>query len=490
MTPREPVLSIDFGTTTSSACLLLPGEPFPVDVTEPGRGSPLWPSAVLAEGDRLVVGTRAAERRRDAARDTFCAQFKRDLGDPEPIRLGNRDYTRETLLRAVIGALADTARAELRDRYPGARTGLGRTVLTVPVSYEPHGTLRELMLSAVSGLVDGPVELLTEPEAAAWTLHDRLYGRAPDGGRQRVVLVYDFGGGTFDAALIAMGAGEGTHRLGAASARVGGMDIDTDLAELLREKTAGTLSAQLAEGLSSPETAQDRQYRVEVDAKATAEELKRQLTEAEKASRSILGGSRVELAKSEMHERARGHIAETIACCRRLLEDRGFGVKDLDAVLLTGGSTRMPLVAQMLRADFGPELKGGPAAARERIGDFGLDADLAVVRGAALWARDNDIPRLAPVPHRARGSVLRWDLPVPAGPGPGPLLVHWHAAPGQEYQRGDPLARIRYDGALWDLTAREPGVLGQVLADPEETGDGRDTGVPVRSRQWIATTER
>jgi molecular chaperone DnaK (HSP70) len=462
----QPILSIDFGTSYSAAYLILPGGT-PVPVREPFNDKAVWPSAVLATGgDALQVGWRALDGWRDAEEGTFCAEFKRDLGMDKPIPLGNRDRRPSELMRVMFAEIVTAARNQLTT-MPGAARGarLGRTVLTIPVHYSHRGKdgrkLRELMLATAEGLGLGPVELLYEPVAATWSARSQL-----DGGLSPLVLVYDFGGGTFDAALVQMGA---DHRPDMDSEIVGGKDIDAALAKVLRSRMSGGPTGS---------------YRADVLCHVEAERLKRQLSAAVSASPQIPGLA--EVTTTELEDLAREHVGRTVACCRRLLQNSGKKPSDLSAILLVGGASRMPLVKTMLR-------DGLPGAEQVRfVTPADPGADLAVAFGAAVWAAAdvNAIRDISPMRRGAGGSVLRWDLGGLDYAGrEKPRLMRWHQEPGHQYGPDAPLARIRVrGGALWDLLARDRGTLGPVLTDPPDTDEGKELGTPIES-PWLATTE-
>jgi molecular chaperone DnaK (HSP70) len=486
----EPILAIDFGTRYSTAYVVPPRSGDPKPVREPHHDD-RWPSAVLAVNGRVEVGTPAHQERIDAPKGSFAGEFKRDLANPDPV-LDTGD-TPSDLVRRLFEAMAAKAKSELARLTPGRSNTLGRTVLTVPasyrdpVSYGPPWTLRGLMVAKAQEAGLGPIELMPEPVAAAWGLRSQL-GR--DG--RRYVLVYDFGGGTFDTALIQMGPGEEWRVLGADSESVGGMDIDLAVAELLKNKSADWVRATIGQG--SEQEVRQRRYRVDIAARAEAENQKIQLAmtnQPQTWAQVLRDAPPVLLTADELNQLASEHISKTIYCYRRLLKRAGKQVNDLDAVLMVGGTTKLPLVKTLVEAD----LRAGlPRGTGPKIGSFGLDVDRAVALGAAQWAcePDNEIAMLPPLPPRPGGSVLRWSLNDPARPGSGePRLMRWHQRPTQPYQAGSPLARVRYaDGTLWDLAASEAGELQQLLTDPEEAGEAPDTGVPITSRQWLATVER
>ncbi|MFD0531769.1 Hsp70 family protein [Kitasatospora arboriphila] len=208
-----PVLVVDFGTSSSAAAVVVDGRERLLK--EPSSGLLSWPSAVSVAADgRLLVGS-AAERRKRAEPDSYRAEFKRDLGERAPVVLGGRGYPATGLVAAVLAEFRSQGRTV-------TGTEIDRLVVTVPASYGPVDPRREAMLEAGREAGFRSVELLAEPVAAA---HAAVAGE-PFGPGQ-TVLVYDFGGGTFDTALVRIGADGARTVLGhAALDDCGGRDID------------------------------------------------------------------------------------------------------------------------------------------------------------------------------------------------------------------------------------------------------------------------
>src|SRR4051812_7958819 len=183
MSEAEPTLLVDLGTTTSTAALLVDG--VVRLLKEPGTGSSTWPSAVCLAGQTLLVGT-AAERSKRAHPEAYRSEFKRDLGNGSRIPLGDKSFTPQDLVVEVLRAFT-----RLAER--GAGRPIRHLVLTVPGSYAAHDPRRDVMIEAGECAGFSDVELLPEPVAAALAPMEgpSLHGES-------VVLVYDFGGGTFD----------------------------------------------------------------------------------------------------------------------------------------------------------------------------------------------------------------------------------------------------------------------------------------------------
>ncbi len=231
----EPVLVVDFGTSSSAAAVVLDrGERL---VKEPSSGLLSWPSAVCADGDRLLVGS-AAEHRKRAEPSCYRAEFKRDLGERAPVPLGDRPYPVSALVAAVLAEFRSQGQVMIG-------RGIDRLVVTVPASYGPIDPRREAMLAAGAAAGFRSVELLAEPVAAA---HATVAGEPFTPGE--TVLVYDFGGGTFDTALVRIGPDGASHTvLGhAALDDCGGRDIDALLAGRIRERGRDWLEPLLGAG--------------------------------------------------------------------------------------------------------------------------------------------------------------------------------------------------------------------------------------------------
>jgi molecular chaperone DnaK (HSP70) len=483
---REPVLAIDFGYSKSAAYLVVPGDAARV-VRDPAGDSSLWPSSVLAANGGLLVGGKAERGKLGADPGTYRNEFKRDLGSLTPFLLGGRPCLPQDLARAMIRAIASAATSQLSSAV-GRSSTLGRTVLTMPASYQWHKPLRDLMITIAEDAGLGPVELFYEPVAAAWNVRAEIAGQ---GGR--LVLVYDYGGGTFDAALVNVhpSADWPGQVLGVRSLLEGGKDIDADLERLLRDKLLRDES-----GKAWLASAAGERERFERRARAMAGWMKEQLTNVSSYEDQVFPNAPVlKVWREELEEVARPHVAKTIACCRQLLAEQGITAAELDAIVLVGGVSRMPLVTAMLTAEFSAQMPAGkPVPLKTDV-----DRDLAVAAGAAVWATEYEIPLLAAASPEASplvGSVLRWDLDHGGRPGFAEArLMRWHVDTDperhEEYQAGQPLARIRYaNGTLWDLVADEAGRFSQALAEPPETAQAAENGYRITSRQWMASTER
>ncbi|WP_238005579.1 Hsp70 family protein [Dactylosporangium sp. AC04546] len=427
----EAVMVVDFGTSASSAVLVVGGEARLVK--EPGSGSYSWPSVVCRDGDRLLVGV-TAERRKRKDPAGYRAEFKRDLGESAGVPLGDRSFPVEALVAAVLRALRDRA----EEMHGGPVT---RAVLTVPASYADGDDRRELMIAAgeAAGFVE--VDLLAEPVAAALA---PVAGRAFRDGD--LVLVYDFGGGTFDAALVRFGSPADHEVLGhAALDDCGGRDIDALLIAHLRSEGGAELAEALDDGGS-------RMVRLRLGLQLSdfARGVKHQLSDVDDVEDYVSPAAPPSLvARADLAALVAPLLDRTVECCRSLLRRCRVVPADVTAVLLVGGTSRMPVVAETVAASLGRPIRRPE------------DPDLAVVQGAAALEQRRPDPHLEAT---VDGGGLRW-----AVPGGAARLVRIVAGPGADYRPGAVLGTARdATGRLWRLGA--PAHPGSVTAWDVEPG--------------------
>ncbi|MEU9883300.1 Hsp70 family protein [Streptomyces phaeochromogenes] len=436
----EPILVIDFGTTKSAGILLTGEQVLPLK--EPGNPSYSWPSAVFRDGDRLVAGTPAQERGRSRP---LChrASFKAEIGESAAVPLGEdgHTYTMRELVAAVIGALGEEAA-----RLAGHR--VNRAVLTVPATYRPGDPRLELMIGAAGDAGLAAVELLPEPTAAA--LGPVAGEPFADGD---LVLVYDFGGGTFDAALVRVGASGDQRVVGERALEgCGGRDVDTQVVIELGART-GHGMGELPNG--------ELYLLLEL-----ARRLKHQLSGLDTAE-GILDvlGVRLTLDRADFAALTAGLMDRTVDCCRDLLRDCRVEPTELSAVLLVGGSSRMHMVRERLATEFPCRLATA------------MDPELAVVQGAAQWAKRSASRRATDRPGEHGETPLRWGLPD----GGTATLLCWQVEEGADYGEGATLALVRLtsNNLIWQLHARGAGSVRQLHTAP----GGRFT-----SGDWLLTT--
>ncbi len=352
------IVGIDLGTTNSLVGAMDAG--FPILLAD-ADGQRLTPSVVYfpdVGGGEPVVGRAAAAHRIPEPAQTVYS-VKRLMG----MRTGEVDTS--DLMYAVGGAVGGAARVQTAggERSPEEISALvlsklkadaeralgqpvGRAVITVPAYFNDAQRQATKTAGELAGL---KVErIINEPTAAALAYGlDRL-------GDQSKIAVYDLGGGTFDISILELNAGVFQVLSTNGNTRLGGDDIDTAFAEVL--------AAFGGEAMSVP------------GLRMAAREVKARLSDAEVTTWRINGSASREIHRPQLEAVARPIIERTRPHCLRALADAKLAPSDLDAVILVGGATRMPLVRAVVAEIFGREP------------DTSQNPDEAVALGATIQA--------------------------------------------------------------------------------------------------------
>ena len=405
-----------------------------------GAASTAISSVVFVEGDGSILVGASADRRSVDAPGSVARHFKRRMGDPAPMALGASRFPAHVLLGKLLRWVLD--RVEEREGAPPSTVAV-----THPANWGDFKLEHLRQALEVAGVPDAIT--ISEPEAAA--IHYASQERVPVGSH---VAVYDLGGGTFDAAVLRkdqagfsiIGEPRGIEQLG-------GIDFD----DVVFDHVVAALGPRLGD--------LDRDDPVTIAALAR---LRREC-EAAKIDLSVTAEStipvslpgiqdRVRITREEFEAAIRPMVADTIASLERGIAAAGLTADDLHAVLLVGGSSRIPLIAQMVT-----DALGRPVA---------VDADPknTIALGAARFAAT------------AEGSTLGSEEAAP-GPGPTPDPTPQPEGPGDERRRigtwlgviGGAAAAVALTVLLWPGGDDGPGTTAAQTAVPSTTPP---TGIP------------
>ena len=445
------VVGIDLGTTSTVAAVCRPGGAAQVVPLE-GSATAV-PSAVYLGADGTLLVGEAAQRRALSDPGHVVRDLTRRVGDATPVLIGRRPVAPEELAARFLARLVD----DVARREGGVAA---RVAVTHPAGWGPHrmGALHAAL--AEQGL--GSAMLVPEPVAAAtgYAAGARIEPGATVG-------IYDLGGGRCDATVlrrerdgfVVVGAPEGVEQFG-------GADLDE------------VVLAHVRDALGPAWEALDP---TDPDVLAAVADLRREATAAKEALSQdtevlvpvALPGSRtqVRLGRAEFEEMIRPALTDTVEAVRRALDGAGASPADLAALVLVGGSVRIPLVPQLLSEEFGRDVTVAP----DPVGVVAVGAALvaAGVRSARFRpptpGREPDPPVTGgrtPAPPAAAApapSARAAERPVVASPGPGtlPLAAAAGSPDGHRGARGGPAA---------EAGATVRGDAGDHLASPPHRG--------------------
>lgn len=397
-------IGIDLGTTNSAVAVL---RGVNAEMIKNNDGDETTPSAVWADRrGRLHVG-RAARERAESDPANTCVEFKLRMGTVEAVKtLAGTAMTPELLSAEVLRSLRTDVSTRLGEEPRAA-------VITVPAAFDLSACDATRRAAELAGLRVSP--LLPEPAAAA-----HCYGfQATD--ENAMWLVYDLGGGTFDAAVIRLRDGEFSVVRHAGDKFLGGKLIDWRIVEELLIPAAVAQQPRLA-GLAR---GNPRWTSAVAALKSAAEHAKIQLSRMDSTDVLVeLTDDRrnryevdCELRRSDVERLADPIVAKSINLCRDALSAIGIGPADLTKVIMVGGPTAMPYLRERVGRELGVRL------------DFDQDPMTVVARGAAIFAGAQPLDPDPTVAPPVAGSFTV-ELAYPrVGPDTDPLVTGRVAGP-------------------------------------------------------------
>jgi len=351
-----PAVGIDLGTTYSAIAFVdETGRPVTLVNAE---GDLITPSLVLLEEGQAIVGKEALKAiATEAELVAQCA--KRDLGSRLFHRaIQGRSFPPEALQAFILKKLRDDATRRLGP--------FSKVVITVPAYFDEVRRKATQDAGYMAGLE--VLDIINEPTAAA-IAHGFLKGllRSDSGTDQRLkIMVYDLGGGTFDVTIMEI-RGHDFHTLATdGDVKLGGQDWDQRLVDYVAQQF---IAAHQLDPREDPNTA-GHLWRECEDAKRTLSARSSVSISCDYRGHAL----RVKVTREQFEEMTQDLLTRTQFTTKQVLAVAGLTWNDLDQVLLVGGSTRMPMVAAMLKQLSGKDPDGSVAV------------DEAVAHGAALHA--------------------------------------------------------------------------------------------------------
>ena len=343
-------IGIDLGTTNSCVCVYEGGE---AKVIANPEGNRTTPSVVAFKKGEIIVGD-AAKRQVVTNKDTVSS-VKRLMGTNEKVHVNDKDYTPEEISAMILGDLKKTAEAYLGETVTKA-------VITVPAYFNDAQRQATKNAGKIAGL---EVErIINEPTAAALA-----YGLDKQDKTEQI-LVYDLGGGTFDVSILELGDGVFEVKSTSGNNHLGGDDFDKKIVDYLVEEFKKENGVDLTKDKMAMQRLKDASEKAKKDLSgmSTTQISLPFLSQGEDGPLHL----ELSLTRAKFEDLIRDLVESTKEPVRKALKDAKLSASDIDKVLLVGGSTRIPMVQELVKKELGKEPSKG------------VNPDEVVAMGAAI----------------------------------------------------------------------------------------------------------
>ncbi len=343
-------IGIDLGTTNSCVCVYEGGE---AKVIANPEGNRTTPSVVAFKKGEIIVGD-AAKRQVVTNKDTVSS-VKRLMGTSEKVHVNGKDYTPEEISAMILSDLKKTAEAYLGET-------VNKAVITVPAYFNDAQRQATKNAGKIAGL---EVErIINEPTAAALA-----YGLDKQDKTEQI-LVYDLGGGTFDVSILELGDGVFEVKSTSGNNHLGGDDFDKKIVDYLVSEFKKENGVDLTKDKMAMQRLKDAAEKAKKDLSgmSTTQISLPFLSQGEDGPLHL----ELSLTRAKFEDLVRDLVESTKEPVRKALKDANLSASDIDKVLLVGGSTRIPMVQELVKNELGKEPSKG------------VNPDEVVAMGAAI----------------------------------------------------------------------------------------------------------
>lgn len=347
------VLGIDLGTTNSCMAIMEGGEPVVIPNAEGGRTTP---SVVgFSKTGELLVG-QVAKRQAISNPERTIQSIKRHMGTKHRVTIDDKEYSPEQISAFILQKLKADAEAYLGEKITQA-------VITVPAYFTDSQRQATKDAGKIAGLE--VLRIINEPTAASLA-----YGL--DKGEDQTILVFDLGGGTFDVSILELGDGVFEVKATSGNNRLGGDDFDRRIMDYLIDKFKQETGIDLSGDRMAVQRIKEAAEKAKIElSSVTTTNINLPFIAADAEGPKHLD---VNLSRAKFEEMTADLVEKTMGPTRQALKDAGLEPKDIDKILLVGGSTRIPAVQEAIKKFLGKEPHKG------------INPDECVAIGAAIQA--------------------------------------------------------------------------------------------------------
>ena len=363
------IIGIDLGTTNSCVCIYEGGE---AKVIANAEGERTTPSVVAFKGDEIIVG--GAAKRQMVTNPNTIHSIKRKMGTNEKVEVNGKKYTPQEISAMILSNLKETA-----ENYLGEK--VTRAVITVPAYFNDAQRQATKDAGKIAGL--NVERIINEPTAAALA-----YGLDKQDKNEKV-LVYDLGGGTFDVSILELGDGVFEVLSTSGNNHLGGDDFDQRIIDYLVDEFKKENKVDLTKDKMAMQRLKDAAEKAKKDLSGvtTTQISLPFLSQGEDGPLHL----EVTLTRAKFEDLTRDLVDSTLEPVRKALKDAKLSTKDIDKVLLVGGSTRIPRVQEIIKNELGKEPSKG-------VNPDEVVAMGAAIQGGVLQGEVNDIVLLDVTP--------------------------------------------------------------------------------------------
>ncbi len=363
------IIGIDLGTTNSCVSIFEGGE---AKVIANASGGRTTPSVVAFKNGEMLVGEKA--KHQAVINPETISSIKRLMGTSKKVKANGKEYTPEEVSAMILGDLKKTAEDYLGEKVTKA-------VITVPAYFNDAQRQATKNAGKIAGL---EVErIINEPTAAALA-----YGLDKQDTNEKI-LVYDLGGGTFDVSILELGDGVFEVKSTSGNNNLGGDDFDNKLSDYILSE----IKKQENVDLKDDKMAMQR-------IKEAAEKAKKDLSGMTTTQISLpfiaqVDGAPIsfemDITRAKFEDLIRDLVESTTEPVRKALKDAKLKASDIDKVILVGGSTRIPMVQELVKKELDKEPSKG-------VNPDEVVAMGAAIQGGVLTGDVNDIVLLDVTP--------------------------------------------------------------------------------------------
>ena len=344
----EKILGIDLGTTNSLVGVVDSG--FPILFADK-NGSRITPSVVSYSPDDVPIVGEAAKRMLSISPESTIASVKRKMGSKESYHIHGKSMTPEQVSADILIHLRNVAEEASGDNF-------SKAVITVPAYFNDAQRTSTKRAAEIAGLE--VVRIISEPTAAAIA-----FGLDKMGDKSRIA-VYDLGGGTFDVSILELSDGVFQVLSTSGDTELGGDDVDEVLADFIYHKAENKKLSEASVEVKILFSNAARRCK-EALSLAKEYELKIPFYDGQKSFEMIFGLDLFNQLVTPL-------IEKTVKHCQKALTDSGLEKKDLDSIILVGGSSRILKVHDLVEHFF------------EKSPDLSQNPDESVAVGAVIQA--------------------------------------------------------------------------------------------------------